>query len=75
MGHIPNIDAISGALPTLRIQFEYTQTQVDEGARDAIDNWYMGIIISKTSPVLDDIFYQTCRDAIFQKYQCYIHIS
>ena len=27
--HIPNIDAISGALFTLRIQYEYTQTQYD----------------------------------------------
>ena len=32
-------------------------------------------IKSKTNPVLDDIFYQTCRDAIFQRYRCYIHIS
>ena len=29
MGHIPNIDAIPGALFTLRIQYEYT----DDGAR------------------------------------------
>ena len=29
----PNIDAISGALYTLRIQYEYTQTQFVEGAR------------------------------------------
>ena len=42
--HIPNIDAISGALLTLRNQFEYTQTQCNEGARDGIDIWYMGII-------------------------------
>ena len=41
--HIPNIDAISGALFTLRIQYEYTQTRCDEGARDGIDIWYMGI--------------------------------
>ena len=27
--HIPNIDAISGALFTMRIQCEYTQTQYD----------------------------------------------
>ena len=32
--HITNIDAISGALFTLRIQYEYTPTQCDEGARD-----------------------------------------
>ena len=44
MGHIPNIDAISGDLFTLRIQYEYTQTQCDEGARDGINIWYMGII-------------------------------
>ena len=37
--YIPNIDAISGALFTLRIQHEYTQTQCDEGARDDIDIW------------------------------------
>ena len=43
--NIPNIDAISGALFTLRIQYEYTQTQRDEGARDDIDIWYMMIII------------------------------
>ena len=40
---MPNIDAISGALFTLTIQYEYTQTQCDEGARDGIDIWYMGI--------------------------------
>ena len=41
--HIPNIDAISGALFTLRIQYEYTQTQCDEDARDGIDIWYIGV--------------------------------
>ena len=40
-----NPHVISGALFTLRIQ--YTQTQCDEGARDGIDIWYMGIIIDK----------------------------
>ena len=44
--HIPNINAISGALFTLRIQYEYTQIHCDEGARDGIDIWYMGIIIN-----------------------------
>ena len=39
------MDAISGALSTFRIQYEYTQTQYDEGARDGIDIWYMGINI------------------------------
>ena len=46
--HIPNIDAISGALFTLRIQHEYTQTQCHEGARDIINIRYMGITISIT---------------------------
>ena len=45
--HIPNNDAISGALLILRIQFEYTQTQCYEGARDGIDIWYMWIICEK----------------------------
>ena len=45
--HISNIVAISGALFTLRIQYEYTQTQYDEGARDGIDIWYMRIISYK----------------------------
>ena len=44
MGHIPNIDAVSSALFTLRIQYEYTQTHYDEGARDYNDIWYMEII-------------------------------
>ena len=35
--NIPNIDAFSGALFTLRIQYEYTQVQCDEVARDGID--------------------------------------
>ena len=42
---MPNIDAISGALFTLRIhvlQSSYTQF---DGARDGIDIWYMGIIL------------------------------
>ena len=42
--YIPNIEVISGALFTLRIQYEYTQTQCDEGARDGNDIRYMGII-------------------------------
>ena len=37
---IPNIDAISGAIFPLRIQYEYSQTQCDGGARDVIDIWY-----------------------------------
>ena len=46
--HIPNIASISGALCTLRIQYEYTQTRCDEGARDGIDIWYMGITFNKS---------------------------
>ena len=34
---------ITCALSTLRIQYEYAQTQCDEGARDGVDIWYMGI--------------------------------
>ena len=41
--HIANIDAISGTLFALRFQYEYAQTECDEGARDVIDIWYMGI--------------------------------
>ena len=41
---IPNIVDLSDVLFKLRIQFEYTQTQCDEGAIDGIDIWYMGII-------------------------------
>ena len=37
--HIPNIDAISGVLITLRSRYEYTRTHFDEGARDGIDIW------------------------------------
>ena len=39
---VPNISDLSGALFTLRIQYEHTQTQSDDGARDGIDIWYMG---------------------------------
>ena len=45
--HITNIDAISGALFIMIIQYEYTQPQGDEDARDGIDIWYMGIIVTK----------------------------
>ena len=41
---IPNIDALNSDTQALRIQYEYTQSQCDEGARDGIDIWYMGII-------------------------------
>ena len=40
---IPNIDTVNSDTHTLRIQYGYTQTQYDEGARDGIDIWYMGI--------------------------------
>ena len=43
--HIPNIDAISGALFTVRIQYEKLNVM-----RDGIDTWYMGII--KMQPVM-----------------------
>ena len=51
MGHIPNIDVISGALFTLGIQYKYTQTQCGEGARDGIDISFMGITFSKSRPL------------------------
>ena len=44
--HTPYIDAISGALFTLRNQHEFTQTKCDEVARDDKDIWYMGITIN-----------------------------
>ena len=43
MGHIPNIDAISGALITLSLTILILTSQFEEGARDIIDIWYMGI--------------------------------
>ena len=58
MGHVPHFDAISGALFTLRIQYEYTHTQCDEGARDGNDIWYIGIIsvvTEITSQNIDEI--------------------
>ena len=53
MGHIPNIDAISGALFILRITYEYTQIQCDEGARNGIDIWYTRI----TTPALGKVIF------------------
>ena len=34
----------------MRIQYEYTQTQCDEGTRDGIDIWYIGIILAFLIP-------------------------
>ena len=42
--HIPNIDAISGALITLSLSLLILNSQCEEGARDGIDIWCMGII-------------------------------
>ena len=42
--HIPNIDAISGALITLSLSILILNSQCEEGARDGIDIWHMGII-------------------------------
>ena len=39
----PNINAISGALITLNLSMLILNSQCEEGARDGIDNWYMGI--------------------------------
>ena len=44
MCHMPNIDAISGALITLSLNILILDSQCEEGARDDIDIWYMGII-------------------------------
>ena len=41
--HIPNIDAISGALITLSLSI--LNSQCEKGARDSIDIWYMGVEI------------------------------
>ena len=49
MGHIPNIDAISGALITLSLIILILNSQCEEGARDGIDIWYTGIIFRNFS--------------------------
>ena len=54
--HIANIDAISGALFTMRIQYECTQTQCDEGARDGNDIWYMGITTKNKDALVGTLF-------------------
>ena len=43
--YIPNIDVISGALITLSLTILMLNSQCEEGARDGIDIWYMGIIV------------------------------
>ena len=40
-----NIDAITGALITLSLSILILNSQCEEGDRDDIDIWYMGIII------------------------------
>ena len=42
--HIPSIDAISSALVTLSLSIQILNSQCEEGVRDGIDIWYMGII-------------------------------
>ena len=42
--HIPNIDAISGALITLSLSILILNFQCEEGVKDDIDIWYMGIL-------------------------------
>ena len=66
MGHIPNIDAFSGALFTLRIQYEYAQTQCDEGARDGIDIWYMKITSKLSGIMMITDCFLFINDAAFQ---------
>ena len=41
--HIPNIDAISGALITLSLSILILDSQCEEGAIDGIYIWYMEI--------------------------------
>ena len=43
--HISNIDAISGALITLSLGILILNSQCEDGAREGIDIWYMGIIL------------------------------
>ena len=40
--HVPNIDAISGALITLSLSIMKLNSQCEEGAKDRFDIWYMG---------------------------------
>ena len=42
--HLPNIDAISGALIKMSLSILILRSQCVEGARDSIDIWYVGII-------------------------------
>ena len=43
--HVPNIDTISGAIITLSLSIFILNPLCEEGARDGIDIWYMGILI------------------------------
>ena len=47
MGHIPNIDAISGALITLSLSILILNFQCEDGARNGSDIYYMGISKAK----------------------------
>ena len=48
----PNIFAISGALFTLAIQYEFIQTQFEEGARDVNNIWVTVVIFLVGSQIL-----------------------
>ena len=56
MGHITNIDPISSALITLSLSMLILKSQYEEGAKDGIDIWYMGIIIPLTQKLYSRIF-------------------
>ena len=43
--HIPNIYALNSDTHTLRIQYEYTQTQCVGVAIEGMDIWYMGLTV------------------------------
>ena len=53
--HITNVVDISGALFTIKIQNEYTQTQCDEGAKDVNNIWYIGI---KPAAISEHVLYK-----------------
>ena len=44
--HIPNIEAISGALNILSLSILIPNSQYEEGDRDGIDIWYITIMPS-----------------------------
>ena len=43
--HIPSIHAVNSDTHTLRIQYEYTQTQCVGVAIEGMDIWYMGLTV------------------------------